>query len=143
MAEKVVVDTYALLSMAFGELTKKAEEVMLDIRSRKIEGIITPAIVFEFTVHWLRGRIPALKSLSEVKSFLQSYFSVIDLSFEDFIEGAKIKVEGDKIVSTIGRKLSIVDAISIQTAKKLKAKILTGDKDLTLVANKMGIEVIW
>jgi len=143
LEEKIIIDTYALLAMAFGELTERGKEIMLRIKDRKIEGIITSTVAYEFTVHWFRGRIPALKSLDEVKSFLNSYFKIVELSVDDFLESARIKSEGDKIVSLKGRKLSIVDSTLIQTAKKLGLKILSGDKDLTLVATKMGIEVIW
>lgn len=51
--EVVIVDNYAILSMAFGELTKNAEEVMLRIR-RELEGIISSTAVLEFTVYWFR-----------------------------------------------------------------------------------------
>ena len=30
--EKVVIDTYALLAMIFGELTEKAKRALLDVR---------------------------------------------------------------------------------------------------------------
>lgn len=145
MGEKVVVDTYALLSMAFGELGKNAEEYMIKIREGKVEGIITTTVVFEFTLHWLRGKIPSLSSIDEVKTFLSSYFKVNELSTEDFIESAKIKIQGDKILSEElkGRKLSIVDSSLIYLAKKLGVDIISGDKDLVLVANKMNIKVIW
>ncbi|AWS00668.1 PIN domain-containing protein [Metallosphaera hakonensis JCM 8857 = DSM 7519] len=134
-----------MLSMGFGELTKNAEEVMLRIRRRELEGLVPSTVAFEFTVHWLRGRIPSLTSINEVRTFLQSYFEIVELNFEDFMESAKIKKEGDDILSIElkGRKLSIVDSTIIHTAKKMKAKIVTGDKDLTLVAKKMGIGTIW
>ncbi|WP_252896814.1 hypothetical protein [Metallosphaera hakonensis] len=64
----MVVDTYAMLSMGFGELTKNAEEVMLRIRRRELEGLVPSTVAFEFTVHWLRGRIPSLTSINEVRT---------------------------------------------------------------------------
>ena len=42
-----------------------------------------------------------------------------------------------------GRKLSIVDSTSIHLAKKLGIGVISGDRDLTSVANRMGIRVIW
>ena len=67
------------------------------------------------------------------------------MTSDDFIESAKIKKEGDEILSKKmkGRMLSIVDSTIIYLAKKLGVGIITGDKDLTLVARKLGVEIIW
>jgi len=80
LGESVIVDTYAILSMAFDQLGKSAEEYMLKIREGEIVGVVTPMIVYELIVHWLRGRIPSFQSVDEVKTFLYSYFTVNDKS---------------------------------------------------------------
>ncbi|AGJ63690.1 VapC-like protein [Sulfolobus islandicus LAL14/1] len=131
--------------MAYGELTKRGEEVMSGIRSGLYEGVIPSTVVFEFIVHWLRSRIPSLKSIDEARTFLFTYFKVNELTSDDFIDSAKIKKEGDDILAKEmnGRRLSIVDSTIIHLAKKLGVGIITGDKDLTLVARKLGIEIIW
>ncbi len=41
------------------------------------------------------------------------------------------------------RSLSIGDALTIYLAKSLSAPILTGDADLTYVARKFKVEVVW
>jgi len=42
-----------------------------------------------------------------------------------------------------GRKLSIVDSTVIALAHRVRTPILSSDRDLTYVAIKEGIEVIW
>ncbi|MCH4816785.1 MAG: PIN domain-containing protein [Saccharolobus sp.] len=145
MEKSVIVDTYTILAMAYGELTKRGEEVMSGIRSGIYEGVIPSTVVFEFIVHWLRSKIPSLKSIDEARTFLFTYFKVNELTSDDFIESAKIKKEGDEILAKEmnGRRLSIVDSTIIHLAKKLGVGIITGDKDLTLVARKLGVEIIW
>ncbi|BDB99735.1 PIN domain-containing protein [Saccharolobus caldissimus] len=143
MGKKIIVDTYAILAMAYGELTKKGEEIMSGIRSGLYEGIIPSTVVYEFILHWLRGKIPSLKSIDEAKTFLFTYFKVNELTSNDFVESAKIKKEGDEILKMNERRLSIVDSTIIHLARKLGVGIITGDKDLTLVARKLGVEIIW
>ncbi len=41
------------------------------------------------------------------------------------------------------RRLSISDVTSIVVAQTLKAPIITGDADLSYVAQKVGVKVIW
>lgn len=143
MEEKAVIDTYAVLAMAYGELSERAREVMLGVREGKVEGLIPTTVAYELAVHWLRGMLPALKSLDELKTFLTSYFRVVELSLDDFLESAKVKSEGDRLVSSMGRTLSFVDSTVIHVAKKLRAIVVTGDKDLTAVAKSLGVEVVW
>ncbi|MDK6028168.1 PIN domain-containing protein [Ignisphaera sp. 4213-co] len=143
----VIIDTYAILAMAYGELGEKAEEIMLRIRKGEITGYLPATVVYELYVHWLRGRIPVIKSKEELKTFVTRYFKVVELRLDDYIESAKIKVEGDKILKEVselaGRSLSIVDSTLIWLAQKLHIPIVTGDKDLIYVAKKIGIVTIW
>lgn len=147
--EKVVLDTYALLAMAFGELSRRAERIMKAIRSREVEGIVPATVPYEFAVHWSRGRLPRLKSPDEIVAFFSAFFRVVDLSFRDYVEVAMVKVKGDEILSSSGdprlssRRLSLVDASVIYTAKKIDTPVITGDLDLSYVARAMGVEVTW
>jgi predicted nucleic acid-binding protein len=60
-----------------------------------------------------------------------------------------VKAEGDSILrksddsSLSSRRLSVADAVTLTIAMKLGAQIVTGDKDLTYVAQHMGVKVIW
>ena len=62
---------------------------------------------------------------------------------DDYLESAKVESEGGKLVSSMGRRLSFVDSTIIHVAKKLRARVMTGDKDLTVVARSVGVEVVW
>jgi len=42
-----------------------------------------------------------------------------------------------------GRSLSIVDSTIIWLALELNAPIVTGDKDLSHIARRKGVEIIW
>jgi len=146
---RVVVDTYTLIAMAYDEVGERARDVLNGIRRGRIEGLIPITVVYEYVVHWLRGRIPALRSLDEVVTYLRSYFRVEPLGLDDYIEAAKIKVRGDEVLRNAedealrGRRLSIVDSTVIALARRVRAPILSGDRDLAYVAAKEGIEVIW
>lgn len=147
--ETVVVDTYALLAMAYGELSSTASRVFQNIRRGRIRGIIPVTVVYEYIVHWYRGRIPVLKSVEEVLTFLSTYFRVKSLDLQDFIKAAEIKHRGDNMLQKAAdpalkqRRLSMVDSTLIAYALRLRAPILTGDKDLTYVARMFGVKVLW
>lgn len=148
-AEEVVIDTYTLLAIVYDEVSNKARDVLEDIRRGRTRGVLPVTVAYEYVVHWLNGRIPALKDLNEVVAYLLGYFKVADLSFEDYIEAAKIKAKGDEILkkaedeSLRSRRLSIVDSTVIALAHRMRVPILTGDRDLTYVALRENVEVIW
>jgi predicted nucleic acid-binding protein len=142
-----VVDTYAILAMAYGELGGNAEKILLQIRRGEVVGYLPATVAYELSIHWLRGKIPTLKSIEELKTFITRYFRIVELKLNDYIESAKIKVEGDEMLrgnpEFEGRYLSIVDSTIIWLALELNAPIVTGDKDLSHIARRKGIEIIW
>ncbi len=146
---EVIIDTYALMAIVYDEVGKEAMKVLNDVKLGKVKGLIPTTVAYEYVIHWLRGRIPGLKSINEVITYLRRYFKVIELTFEDFIEAAKIKIEGDELLKKARderlriRRLSIVDSTVIISALKRGVPIITGDTDLTYVANSKGIKVIW
>jgi predicted nucleic acid-binding protein len=146
---RVVVDTYTLLAIVYDEVGGGARRILEGVRRGRVEGLVPVTVAYEYVVHWLRGRIPALKSIDEVVTYLKSYFKIVTLDFYDYIEAARIKVDGDRMLreaedeSLRTRRLSIVDSTVITVARKEKAPIVSGDKDLAYVARRKGIEVIW
>ncbi len=144
----IVIDTYALLAMAYGEVSDRAAQALQDVRRGRIVGVVPVTVAYEYLVHWHRGRIPVLKTVDEVTTFLTTYFRVESLTLRDWITAAEIKHRGDNMLKTANeplrsRRLSIVDSTVIACALKLKAPILTGDEDLAFVAENLGITVIW
>ncbi len=146
---KVVIDTYTLLAIVYDEVSENARKVLDEIRRGGIEGLIPVTVAYEYVVHWLRGRIPGLRSLDEVVTYLKSYFRIESLELDDYLEAAKIKVRGDRMLKEArdetlrARKLSIVDSTVIALARKKGLPIVSGDRDLTYVAVREGVEVIW
>lgn len=145
--DSVIIDTYTLLAMAYGQLGRDAEKILLEVRDRRILGLIPVTVVYEYCIHWCRGRIPVLKSFDEVKTFLSSYFKIVDLSMDDYMNASRIKVEGDRILKSLptmrDRSISLVDATIIAIASRYRIPIVTGDLDLSCVAEAMGFKVIW
>ena len=143
----VIVDTYAVLAMAYGELGEEAEKVLLGIRRGDVVGYLPVTVVYELCIHVLRGRIPVFESMEEFKTFITKYFRIAELRLEDYIEAARIKIEGDAMLKESiefrNRSLSFTDSTVIWLAIKMKIPIVTGDKDLAYVAKRKGVEVIW
>jgi predicted nucleic acid-binding protein len=143
----VIVDTYAILAMAYGELGKEAEKVLLSIKKGDVIGYLPVTVVYELCIHLLRGRIPVFESMEEFKTFITKYFKIAELQLEDYIEAARIKVEGDmmlkKSIELKNRSLSFTDSTIIWLAIKMKIPIITGDKDLAYAAKRKDVEVIW
>ena len=112
-----------MLAIVYDELGSRARSVMEDIRLGRTTGLIPSTVAYEYTVHWLRGRVPGLKSLEEVSTYLRSYFRVVELGFDDYLEAAVVKEEGDKLLREAedpelkARRLSIVDSTVISTSK--------------------------
>ena len=148
-AGKAVVDTYALMAMVFGELGDQARRVMLDIYEGRVRGLVPSTVGYEFALQWLRGKVPGLSSLDEVQVFLGAYFEVVDLGLGDFVEIARIKFAGDEMLASSGdgeltsRRLSLVDSSVILVGARYSAPIVTGDRGLSYVAEKMGLRVLW
>jgi predicted nucleic acid-binding protein len=143
----VIVDTYAVLAMAYGELGEEAEKVLLGIRRGDVVGYLPVTVVYELCIHVLRGRIPVFESMEEFKTFITKYFRIAELRLEDYIEAARIKIEGDAMLKESiefrNRSFSFIDSTVIWLAVKMKIPIVTGDKDLAYVAKRKGVEVIW
>jgi len=59
---KVVVDTYALIAKATGEITERADRCLKDIREGRILGVIHPLIIYEIL---LPSGDPDLKSVAK------------------------------------------------------------------------------
>ncbi len=151
MAEKiqrVVVDTYALMADLTGQSTPSAIELLDSIRIGNVRGIIHYLIVYELSYHWRKGRLP-FKDEEELIEFVNTYFSMYRLDPYLMIEASKIKIIGDNYLKNAHRKdlknrrLSVSDSVTIAIAKRLNIPIITGDKDLSYVARKMGIKIIW
>ena len=87
----VIVNTYAILAMAYGELGKEAEKVLLGIRRGDVVGYLPVTVVYELCIHMLRGRIPVFKSIEEFKTFITKYFKIAELRLETISKQLELK----------------------------------------------------
>jgi len=116
MKRLVIVDTYTLLAMAFGELSDVATQTLQSVRSGRIVGVVPITVAYEYLVHWYRGRIPALRAPEEALTFLTTYFRIESLSLADWVKAAEVKHAGDNMLREARdptlrtRRLSIVDS---------------------------------
>ena len=146
--KKIIVDAYAVIADLLGQVPSAAFERLEDLRKGRVTGVIHYLTIFELAYHWRRGRLPFRDEL-ELLDFVSTYFRIAPLTPELAIASAKIKVVGDKFLreaedrSLTGRRLSVADATTIAIAQMWKAPIISGDRDLTYVARRMGIEVVW
>lgn len=139
----VVVDTYALMAKATGEITSKANRYLNNVRSEKLKGVIHPLITYEFLLQFYKGRIPIFKTSEETLGFLETYFSTTELSNNLALTAAEIRFKSDMLLTKLKRSLSVCDSITIAIAKKTKSPIITGDKDLRAVAEKENVDIVW
>ena len=146
--KSVIVDTYAIIADLTGQATSKAIEILEGVRKGDIEGILHYLIVYELAYHWGRGRLPFIDE-GEFLEFINTYFTVRALSTDIAMEASKVKILGDKLLATSEdaslkqRRLSTADATTIVLAKKEEVPIVTGDTDLSYVAENLGASIIW
>ena len=139
----VIIDTYALMAKATGEITPKANRYLEDVRRGRMNGVIHPIITYEFLLQFYKGRIPIFKTAEESLGFLETYFSTAELSNALSLLAAEIRFKSDALLNTLRRSLSVCDSLTVALAKKTKSPIMTGDKDLQAVAEKESVGLIW
>jgi predicted nucleic acid-binding protein len=139
----VIIDTYALMAKATGEITPEANKCLEDVRSGKLKGVIHPVITYEFLLQCYRRRIPIFNAPKEALDFLETYFSTVNLSNNVALTAAEIRFKSDALLAKLKRKLSVCDSLTIAIAKKTKSPVITGDKDLQVVAEKENVDTIW
>jgi len=139
----VIIDTYALMAKATGEITPKVNKCLENVRSGKMKGVIHPIITYEFLLQFYKGRIPIFKTAEESLGFLETFFSTAELSNTLSLLAAEIRFKSDALVTAFKRRLSVCDSLTLALAKKTKSPIITGDKDLQAVAEKENVDTIW
>lgn len=145
---RVIVDTYAIIADLTGQAPEPVVKTLDDVRLGRVEGVLHYLIVYELAYHWRRGRLP-FQSEGELREFVDTYFVVQPLNPVIAVEASRIKIVGDELLRNSKnprlkrRRLSVSDVTSIVLAQMLKAPIITGDIDLSYVAQKIGVKVIW
>lgn len=140
---RVIIDTYALIAKATGEITQKADKCLEDVRTGKLIGVTHPIITYEFLLQVHKGRIPIFKTAKEALDFLETYFSTIKLQNPIASTAAEIRFKSESLLVELKRHLSVCDSVTIAVAKGMKSSIISGDHDLQIVAKEEGVDVIW
>jgi len=144
----LVVDTYAIIADLTGSAPPAARRALESVRLGDATGVVHCLIVYELAYFWKRTGL-IFRDLEEVREFIETYFKVVELIAELALEAAKVKVEGDELLrkasepSLRARRLSAADATTLALSLKLGAQLVTGDRDLMYVAQRMRVNVIW
>ena len=118
MNYKFLIDTFAWIEYFKG--TKKGEMVRDCIEKEKT---FTPTIVLaELSDVYERTKVP---NWERDLAFIISKTTILDLNQQQAIESGKIKNAVRKKYKT---KFGLADAIILATARKMNAKVVTGDK---------------
>ena len=147
--KSVLVDTYALLAAATGDLTQAAREVFLSLRRGRVRGVVHSLIMFEVLYQWRRGRLPGFRDEDELYSYLSRVFDTARITEKVVRRAAEVKAVGDDLLreapdpSLRARRLSTCDAFTLAIALDRALPVLSGDRDLAYVAKKLEVEVLW
>lgn len=131
------------MAKATGEISPRANECLEDIRREKIEGIIHPMITYEFLLQYHKKRLPIFRETTEVLDFLETHFSTVKISNELASAAAEIKSRSIALLARLKRYLSACDSLTIAVAKQTGSPIVSGDRDLRVVAEMENVKVIW
>ena len=123
---RLVIDTYAWIEFFIG--SKKGEMVKEYLLGEN--EVYTPSIVLaEIARKYLRENVTE-KIVKKRLELIAKISIIIDIDEKLSLETGKAYLELVKHAKNTGlrQKPSLVDAIILATAKKLQAKIITGDK---------------
>ncbi len=124
--EKFLIDTYAWIEFFIG--SEKGEIVKKYLLSGN--EIYTPSVVLaEIARKYLRGNISE-KIVRKRIDLITRISTIIDIDEELAVESGKAYLELIKHTKKQGlkQKPSLIDAVILAIARKLKAKIITGDR---------------
>jgi ribonuclease VapC len=134
MMHTAVLDAYALMAYLEGE--KGADAVTaLFVAAHENEGArIVMSSVNWGEVYYIVLRERGKACLSEVLSLISKLpIEIVDPTREDIIAAAELKAT---------RKMSYADCFAAATAKRLKATLVTGDKEFESMSKEIKIRWI-
>jgi len=129
---RYVVDSYAWLEYFMG--TVAGEKVKKIIESSEDEKLTPTICVAEIYAKVLR--VEGLEKAEIQRAFIKLRSAIVSLTEEIAVEAAKLDVEMKKSVAGWG----IADSIVLGTARKKKAKVLTGDEHFLNMPETIFIE---
>src|SRR3990170_3855481 len=117
---RYVIDSYAWLEYFMGTPAgDEARKILDSISDEKLTATICVAEIYSKIL-----RVEGSETAELRRAFIKSRSAVVALTEEIAVEAAKIDVEMKKKTTGWG----LADSIVLSTARKKKAKILTGDE---------------
>jgi len=117
---RYVIDSYAWLEYFMGTVAgEKAKKVIDSSTDEKLTPTICVAEIYAKVL-----RVEGLEKAELQRAFIKLRSAIAPLSEEVAVEAAKVDVEMKKKVAGWG----LADSIVLGTARKKKAKVLTGDE---------------
>ncbi len=117
---RYVIDSYAWLEYFMGTAAgEKVKEIIDSAADEKLTPTICIAEIYAKVL-----RVEGLEKAETQRRFIKSRSALIPLTEEIAIEAAKIDVEMKRKIPGWG----LADSIVLSTARRKKAKILTGDE---------------
>jgi len=130
--EKVIIDTYAMTSLMFGEPNSiKIAGLIKEWQAKKIKLLMSSVNFGELYYIILRQKgIEAAEALRGIMA--STPVTILDIDIEAAVAAAGIKAY---------KKMSYADCFAAALAKIHKAPVLTGDKEFREVEGE--IKIIW
>jgi len=117
---RYVVDSYAWLEYFMGTVAgEKAKKIIDSSTDEKLTPTICIAEIYAKVL-----RVEGSEKAELQRAFIKSRSAIVSLTEEVAIEAAKIDVEMKKKIAGWG----LADSIVLGTARKKRAKVLTGDE---------------
>jgi len=134
MMHTAVLDAYALMAYLEGEKGADAVTAMFVAAHENEATRIVMSSINWGEVYYMVLRERGKVCLAEVLSLISKLpIEIVDPTREDIIAAAELKAT---------RKMSYADCFAAATAKRLKATLVTGDKEFETVAKEIKIRWI-
>jgi len=132
MSRKIVFDSYAILALIENE---NGAQMVADILADRENAIFLSVINFGEIYYIIKRRDGEQAAEEVVQSILlEESLTIVEVPWERVKEAASIKSRGG---------ISYADAFALSLAKELQAPLVTGDPEIQITAQQIGVEIIW
>lgn len=132
---KILLDTYAWIEYLEG--SEKGEKVKSFLENNSDVEIYTSIMsVAELSDAFHRGDIDSELKWMDIFDFIQLNSSIVKPDLEDMASAGRLKVKKRKVFENFG----LIDAIILESSKKVEADIMTRDPHLTNETNAIPLE---
>jgi len=116
-----IIDTFSWIDYFEGNLAgEKVREILENPKSQIITNVLSLAEISSV----LKRKGIGMERIDEIFSIIFSFSRIFDINFEISMEGGFLHAEIKSKIKDFG----LIDSFILLSAKKLNAKIVTGDK---------------